>query len=407
MLKKILNRKMMAILLLGMASGVPLGVVLTLLQAWTTDLGISLATVSLIGLVKFPYTAKFLWAPFMDYYKLPFLGRRRGWMFLCQLVMIVSILLLGQMSPTDNIQWVIIFATIVSFAGASHDVVIDAYRRDALTDEELGFGSALATNSYSIGFRYITMSLGLITAHYLGWPNTFAILAAVCGVGLLGTLLVVEPKVASVSKKISVVQAYFSPLKDFFLRSGAIEILIFIAIYKIGDNLGQHMLTPFYLKMGFTKLEIGAIGKMIGFWATFAGGFIGGFLLLKYSIRTCLFWFGVLQALSTFSFIFLAGRPPDEILLGTIVGFENVTSGMGSAAFAAFMLKLTNKQFSATQYALLTAFLGFARDLIPAIVGTSVEVISWEAYFAICTLAAIPGLLMVYFRAKKWESANR
>lgn len=403
--KRVFNRKMLSILFLGIASGVPLGVVITIFQTWTTESGIDLKTISLAGLTQLPYTWKFVWSPLMDRFRMPFLGRRRGWMLVSQIVMLISIFMLGQFDPKSSLSIVIALATLVSFAGASHDIVIDAYRRDVLDDQELGFGSALATNSYLIGYRYLTVVSGLVIADILPWAETFAILSSFTLIGIVGTFIApdFEGKIAAPK---SLREAVIAPFREFLQRPGSFEILLFILLYKVGDNMGQHMLQPFYLKLGYTKTEIGIVGKVVGFWATFAGGFVGGFVLLRYSIRNSLLWFGVLQAISTFSFVALIGHAPDKLLLGVVVGFENLTSGMGTAAFGAFMLKLTNRKFSATQFALLSSLMGVPRVVVPALVGTSLEYISWNTYFSICTLAAIPGLIMIVTRAKKWERAS-
>jgi MFS transporter, PAT family, beta-lactamase induction signal transducer AmpG len=418
MLKKILNRKMLAILFLGIASGVPLGVVISIFQTWATEAGISLKTISLAGLVQLPYTWKFIWSPLMDRYRLPFLGRRRGWMLVCQILMFISIALLGQTDPKEGITIAIILATIVSFAGASHDIVIDAYRRDILTDEELGFGSAMATNSYLIGFRYVAVVCGLLICQWLqspvdaavpglglpsltAWSITYMVLAGFIGIGIIGTFIapaesdkIPEPK--------SLRDAVILPFKEYLMRPGAWEIIIFILIYKVGDNLAQHMLMPFYLKMGYEKAQIAIMGKLVGFWAMFGGGFLGGFFLLRYSMRNCLLWFGIFQGLANLSFILLDGVPPNNSLLAFAVGIENLTAGMGTAAFAAFMLKLSNRQFSATQFALFSSLMGVPRVILPSIVGTTVEYIPWTIYFTLCTLAAAPGVILIYFRAHKW-----
>lgn len=406
MLNKILTRKMLTIAFLGISSGVPLGVLLTLLQAWTTEAGIDLKTVSLAGLTQLPYTWKFIWSPLMDRYRMPFLGRRRGWMLVSQIAMMAGLVLMGQFNPADDLYLILGIAFFVAFAGASHDIVIDAYRRDVLDDNELGFGSAVATNSYLIGFRYLAAVLGLFLADNVPWSDVLGVMGLICGIGIIGTMIAPE-KDGSISIPKSLKDAIILPFKQFLQSRGVLvglEILFFILIYKIGDNLAQHMLTPFYLKTGYTKTEIALIGKMVGFWCTFAGTFIGGFFLLKYSIRKVLLWFGFFQAFSTLSFVLLAGRAPDLTLFGFVVGFENLTAGMGTAAFSAFMLKLTDRRFSATQFALLSSLMGFPRVVVPSLVGTLAAKLAWENYFILCTFAAIPALLMVYYRSDKWEA---
>ncbi len=392
---------MLAILCLGIGSGVPLGVVLTIFQAWATDAGLDLKTVSLVGLTQLPYTWKFIWSPVMDRYQLPFLGRRRGWMLVSQICMILGIFSLGQVDPKTSVTLAIVLATLVSFAGASHDIVIDAYRRDVLEDSELGFGSAMATNSYLIGFRFLTVVFGLYLADHVEWSVTYAVLASFVLIGVLGTFIAPEFEGRIPIPK-SLRDAIVEPLKEFIRRPYAWEILSFIVIYKLGDNLAMHMALPFYLKMGFTKTDVGFIGKMVGFWCTFVGGFVGGILLTKLRLKTCLLWFGILQGLASLSFISLVDMPPDRVRLGLVVALETFTAGMGTAAFATLMARMTNRKFSATQYALLSSLMGVPRVVLPSFAGTSVEYISWSLYFIICTVAAAPGVVLVIMRTDKW-----
>jgi PAT family beta-lactamase induction signal transducer AmpG len=403
-LKKILTRKMLAILLLSVASGVPLGVVLTVLQAWMTKVGIDLKTIGMASLVQMPYTLKFVWAPLMDRFVPPFLGRRRGWMLITQIMMFIGIFFLGQFDPLKELTIVLAFATFISFAGASHDIVIDAYKREILEDDELGFGVAVANNSYLIGFRYVAVVLGLYLGDVLPWNQNFMILSCFAGLGILGTLIAPSPKVEVKPPK-SVKDAVILPFMEFLKRSGSVEVLLFILLYKLGDNLAQNLMTPFYIKSGFTLKEVALVGKMVGFWATFLGTFIGGYVMFRKNLTFCLLWFGVLQALSTLAFTSLSLFPPTLTLLGVVVGFENLTAGMGTAAYAAFMMKMSSKKFSATQLALLTSFMGIPRTVIPSIAGYIVEPLGWTNFFIIATLCAIPGILMVIFRSRKWEAA--
>jgi PAT family beta-lactamase induction signal transducer AmpG len=304
---------------------------------------------------------------------------------------------------------IIAFAFLVSFFGASHDIVIDAYRRDILDEDELGFGSAVSTNSYLIGFRFLTTVLGLALADFTSWQNVFLFFGVLCGLGMIGTFIAPKPaKEASSPKNIK--DAIILPFLNYLTRPGALEILLFILLYKVGDNFAANLLTTFYLKIGFAKTEIAGIGKLVGFWATFTGTFIGGFFLLRFSIRRCLLWFGAFQAVSTLGFAFLneailANSINRLVALGMAVGFENLTAGMGTAAFSAFMLKLSDRRFSATQYALLTSFMGIPRVVIPGWAGYVAEPLGWTQFFVFSTFIAAPGLLMVYFRGKKWEES--
>jgi MFS transporter, PAT family, beta-lactamase induction signal transducer AmpG len=402
MLRKMLTRKMLTILCLGLASGIPLGIVLTVLQAWMTKSGIDLKMVGLAVLVQMPYTWKFVWSPLMDRFVPPFLGRRRGWMLISQILMVVAIVAMGQFDPATAVGTILALATVISFAGASHDIVIDAYRRDVLDEAELGFGSAVAVNSYLIGFRYIGVVLGLYLGDVLPWSQVFTILASFVVIGVVGTMIAVEPRDAALAPR-SLREAVLNPFLDYLRRPGAIEILLFILLYKLGDNLASALLTPFYIKVGFTLKEISVYYKIISFWGTFTGGLVGGALLTRYSIRRCLMAFGVFQGVTPLAFAILVGTGPNVLALAFVVAVETLSLGMGAAALTAFMLRLCNRKFSATQYALLTSFMGIPRTIIPASAGFVVESLGWVNFYVLCVLLAIPGLLLVYFRAPKWE----
>jgi MFS transporter, PAT family, beta-lactamase induction signal transducer AmpG len=402
MLRKMLTRKMLTILFLGLAAGIPLGVVGTVLQAWMTKLEIDLKTVGLALWVQTPYNLKFVWSPLMDRFVPPFLGRRRGWMLISQVLMIVSIVAMGQFDPVADLRTIVSLAILISFAGASHDIVIDAYRRDVLDESELGFGSAVAVNGYLIGFRYISVVLGLLLGDFLPWSQVYTILAGFVVIGVVGTLIAIEPKDAISAPK-SLREAAFNSFLDYLKRPGALEILLFILLYKLGDNLASALLTPFYIKVGFTLTQISVYYKFVSFWGTFCGGLIGGALLTRYSIRKCLMAFGVFQGVTPLAFSILIATGPNVLALAFVVAVETFSLGMGASALTAFMLRLCNRKFSATQYALLTSFMGIPRTIIPSSAGFVVEALGWVNFYMLCVALAIPGLLLIFFRASKWE----
>lgn len=402
MIRKMLSRKMLTILLLGFAAGIPFGIVVTVLQAWMTKSGIDLKMVGLAVLVQMPYTWKFVWSPLMDRFAPPFLGRRRGWMLISQAIMVGSIGWLGQFDPARSVGAILALATVISFAGASHDIVIDAYRRDVLDESELGFGSAVAVNSYLIGFRYIGVVMGLFLGDVLPWSRVFMVLAAFVLLGVAGTFIAPEPTSAIPAPR-TLKEAVFSPFIDYLGRPGAIEILLFILLYKLGDHLASSLLTPFYIKVGFSLMQISVYYKIISFWGTFTGGLIGGAVLTRYSIRKCLLAFGVFQGITPLAFSILVATGPNVVALSFVVAIETLSLGMGASALTAFMLRLCNRKFSATQYALLTSFMGIPRTIIPAGAGYVVDWIGWVQFYVLCVLLAIPGLLMIIFRAPKWE----
>ncbi len=392
-LKVFLSRRMLVAFVMGFACGLPLLLTISVLQAWMKDEGVDLAVIGMMALVGLPYTLKFLWAPFLDRFSLPFLGRRRGWMLVAQIALMVSIASLGQSNPVQN-PWLLVFAAfLVTFFSASQDIVVDAYRREDLADEELGLGSSLYVNGYRVGML-LASGGGLIMADHMDFSMVYLILAGCMLPGLITTLLTPEPEIPAGTPK-TMREAVVDPLVEYFSRQGAVWILAFILLYKIGDTMASAMTTPFYLDIGFSKSEIGAVVKLFGFWATIAGGLAGGILMIRAGINRSLWVFGFLQAGSTAGFALLANVGYSIPLLSAVIAFENLSSGMGTAAYAAFMASITNKKFTATQYALLTSLMGIPRVLASAPTGFLAKNVGWETFFILCTLIAIPGMLML------------
>ena len=400
-LKIICSGRMLVALLMGFACGLPLLLTISLLQAWMKEEGVDLTVIGLMALVGLPYTLKFLWAPFLDRFTLPFFGRRRGWLLVAQLSLIFSIVGLGLTDPGNN-PWMVAFAAfLVTFFSASQDIVVDAYRREDLSDEELGLGSSLYVNGYRVGML-LASGGGLIMADHMSFFMVYVIMAACMLPGVLTTLLAPEPDVSAGTPK-SLKEAVVGPLVDYFSRSGAVWILAFILLYKIGDQMASAMTMPFYLDMGFSKTEIGTVVKIFGFWATIAGSLIGGVLMLRMGINRSLWIFGFLQALSTAGFAILAKIGYNISLLSGVIAFENLSAGMGTAAYVAFMASITNKKFTATQYALLTSLMGIPRVMASAPTGFLAKNIGWEGFFIFCTLIAIPGMLLL-FKFAPWNT---
>jgi PAT family beta-lactamase induction signal transducer AmpG len=392
---------MLVALIMGFACGLPLLLTISVLQAWMTDAGVDLTVIGMMALVGLPYTLKFLWAPFLDRFTLPFLGRRRGWMLLAQIALTVSIASLGQSDPTQN-PWLLAFAAfLVTFFSASQDIVVDAYRREDLSDEELGLGSSLYINGYRVGML-LASGGGLIMADHMDFSMVYLILAGCMLPGLLTTLLAPEPETPAGTPR-TMREAVVAPLVEYFSRQDALWILVFILLYKVGDTMASAMTTPFYLDIGFSKSEIGAVVKLFGFWATIAGGLAGGIMMLRLGINRCLWIFGFLQAASTAGFALLANVGYSVPLLSGVIAFENLSSGMGTAAYAAFMASITNKKFTATQYALLTSLMGIPRVLASAPTGFLVKNVGWETFFIACALIAIPGMLLL-LKFAPWNS---
>ena len=392
---------MLVAFVMGFSCGLPLLLTISVLQAWMKDEGVDLTIIGMMALVGLPYTLKFLWAPFLDRFTLPFLGRRRGWMLVAQIALTVSIASLGQSDPVQN-PWLLAFAAfLVTFFSASQDIVVDAYRREDLSDEELGLGSSLYINGYRLGML-LASGGGLIMADHMDFSMVYLILAGCMLPGLITTLLTPEPETPAGTPR-TMREAVIDPLVEYFSRKGALWILAFVLLYKVGDTMASAMTTPFYLDIGFSKSEIGAVVKLFGFWATIAGGLAGGIMMLRLGINRSLWVFGFLQAASTAGFALLANVGYSVPLLSAVIAFENLSSGMGTAAYAAFMASITNKKFTATQYALLTSLMGIPRVLASAPTGFLAKNVGWEAFFVFCALIAIPGMLLL-FKFAPWNS---
>jgi len=393
MLHLLFSPRMLVSFLMGFSCGVPLLLTLSVLQAWMKEEGVDLSVIGLFALVGLPYTLKFAWSPILDRFTLPFLGRRRGWLLIIQILLVVAIAGLGLTSPRDN-PWLVAFAALlVTFFSASQDTVVDAYRREDLTDLELGLGSSLYVNGYRVGML-LAGSGGLILADHFSFQQVYLLLAGSLLVGIATTLMCREPEVAEGTPK-SFRGAVIEPFIEYFTRDRALLILLFILMFKIGDQMASTMTIPFYLDIGFSKTEIGAVAKLFGFWATIVGGLLGGLLIFRLGIWRALLVFGILQSVSTAGFSLLALIGKSLPWLATVIAFENLSGGMGTAAYVAYMASITNRKFTATQYALLSSLMGVPRVLASAPTGFMVEALGWATFFFLCALVAVPGLVLL------------
>lgn len=392
-LRTLFSGRMLVALIMGFSSGLPLLLTISVLQAWMKEEGVDLSIIGLMALVGLPYTIKFLWAPILDRFTPPFLGRRRGWLLITQIALAAAIAGLGFTDPVQ-MPWMVAFAAfLVTFFSASQDIVIDAYRREDLPDEELGLGSSLYINGYRVGML-LASGGGLILADRLSFTGVYLIMSACMLPGIITTLCAREPEVLEGAPR-TLRDAVVQPLTDYFKRPQALWILTFILLYKIGDTMASAMTTPFYLDLGFTKTQIGAVVKLFGFWATIGGALLGGVTMLRLGINRALWLFGVLQAVSTAGFAALARIGPSIPALSGVIAFENLSGGMGTAAYAAFMASITNRRFTATQYALLSSLMGIPRVMASAPTGYIAKAFGWEGFFILCTLIAIPGMLLL------------
>jgi PAT family beta-lactamase induction signal transducer AmpG len=393
MLGSMLSGRMLVALLMGFASGLPLLLTGSVLQAWMKEEGVDLATIGLFALVGLPYTLKFFWAPLLDRYTPALLGRRRGWLLIAQGALIGSLVALAYSRPATAPLGVALAALAVTFFSASQDIVIDAYRRESLADQELGLGSSLYVNGYRVGML-LASGGGLILADFIPFREVYLLMAGVMALASLTTVLAPEPQTPQGSPS-SLKEAVIDPFMEYFRRPDALLLLLFVLLYKVGDTMASHMTTPFYLDIGFSKTEIGAVVKLFGFWATILGGLLGGVLMLSLGIYRSLWIFGILQGVSTAGFAALSLLGPNLTGLAAVIAFENLSGGMGTSAYVAFMASLTNKRFTATQYALLSSFMGIPRVIVASPTGLMAEALGWPSFFLLCALIALPGLLLL------------
>lgn len=413
----LVHKKMLICLLNGFTAGLPIYFLIQLIPAWLRSEGVDLKTIGFFGFVLLPYSFKYLWAPALDRYVPPLLGRRRGWMIISQVFIMIFMIFLGFFKPDFDIQMILYVCVAVGFFGATQDIVLDAYRRELLDDDELGLGNAYYANAYRVA-GFIPGGLSLILADYMPWPLVFFITAAFMSVGILQTLWIkeiVSEDVAPTSLK----EAVIEPFKEFFKRDGVksgLLILSFIFFYKFGDVMATALLTPFYIDVGFSKTIIGTVAKGVGLWSMIIGGTLGGMLMFKIGINKSLWVFGVVQMLSILGFAALNEIGPNELALSAVVAFEYLGVGLGSAALMAFIAKSTNKKFTGTQLALLTSLFSIPKSFTGIMAGVMIEgvketdgfiydllgttqAIGYTHFFYVCTLCALPGMILLYWVA--------
>jgi MFS transporter, PAT family, beta-lactamase induction signal transducer AmpG len=405
------NKRMLACVVLGFSSGLPLYLLFQLLPAWLRSEGIDLKTIAVFALIQLPYTWKFIWAPLMDRYNLiaP-LGRRRSWMLITQVAIFITICAYGFFNPQLNITSIAVVSTLVALFSASQDIVIDAFRREILSDEELGLGNSIHVNAYRVS-GLVPGSLALILSDHLPWSSVFWIVALFMIPGMLMTIFTTEPHRAEVPK--TLYASIIEPFTEFINRAGlkhAMLVLLFILLYKLGDSMATALATPFYIDMGFSNTDIGTIVKGSGLVMQILGGFVGGIWMLKVGINRGLWVFGMVQLVTILGFAWLAHAGPFETvgviergMLAVVIGGEALGVGLGTVAYVAYMARETNPAYTATQLALFTSLSAVPRSLFNALTGSMVEVLGWEMFFYVCTLLAIPGMLLL-FKVAPWNT---
>lgn len=399
----ILNRRTLTCVFTGFTSGLPLYVLIQLVPAWLRVEGVGLAEIGFFALVGFPYTWKFLWSPVMDRYTLPFLGRRRGWMLVTQLALLASIASMGFIKPDLSLWTVAYVAAAVAFFSASQDIVLDAYRRELLPDVELGLGNAIHVQTYRVA-GLVPGSLALILADHLPWQVVFLVVASFMCVGLVLTLVISEA-IAEPRPPKTLREAVIEPFREFIQRRGikaAGLVLAFLFLYKLGDNMATALQTPFFIDVGFSLTQIGLIAKYASLVAVTVGGLVGGLIMVKLSINRALWVFGAFQLITILGFAALSVVGENPWMLGTAVALEYLGVGLGSSALVAFVARSTNRAFAATQFALFTALTAVPRTLANAVTGIIVEQSGWTNFFLLCTVLAIPGMLLL-FKVAPWH----
>ncbi|WP_288363632.1 AmpG family muropeptide MFS transporter [uncultured Spongiibacter sp.] len=402
--RAIFTQQMFICVLTGLASGLPLYFLIQLVPAWLRSEGVGLTEIGLFALVGFPYNWKFVWAPLMDRYVPPFLGRRRGWMLITQIALMLSMAALGFIDPTMSVGLVAYVAAGVAFFSASQDVVLDAYRRELLKDEELGLGNAIHVQAYRLA-GLVPGSLGVIMGDYFPWSTVFMVMAGFMLIGVAMTFWVSEAGDDSAAP-LTLRAAVVEPFKEFVQRNGlgsALWLLTFLFLYKLGDNMATALSSPFYLDIGFSLTEIGTIAKTASLTAAIIGGLVGGVIMIRLGINRALWLFGVVQLLSIFGFAALAEIGPNRLALTLVIIFEYLGVGLGTAAFTAFIARATTPAYAATQFALFTALAALPRTFANATTGAIVEVVGWTNFYLLCAGLAIPGMLML-IKVAPWSA---
>ncbi|NDU86456.1 MAG: MFS transporter [Ferrovum sp.] len=390
-------RALVVVLLLGFSSGLPLSLSGATLQARMTTAGVALDQIGWITLAGLPYTLKFLWAPVLDRWSWPFLGRRRGWMLVTQGVTLLLIWMLGHADSARPSESIAFWALLLACASATQDIVIDAYRTDLLAPAVRGLGASSAMLGYRLAMLCAgAVALGMAAAW--GWVTTYDVMALAMGVGIVGTLWGEEPERPSSVQGHSWQETFTGPWRDFFLRSGALPLLALVVLYKLGDALAFALSSVFLLRgLGFDLVQVGMVNKGVGLGATIAGSFVGGALMLRWGLFRSLWRFAWIQGLATLSFIGLAAWGHHFYGMVGAVFLENFTSGMGTSAFAALLMSLCSARYSASQFALLSALAALGRVLIGPFAGMLAQRAGWEVYFLVATLMALPGLWLLWF----------
>lgn len=417
---QIFSRNMLVCIFTGFTSGLPLYFLINLIPAWLRSEQVDLKSIGLMALIGLPFTWKFLWSPLMDAVRVPILGRRRGWMLLTQAGLLAALAAYAFLNPRNHLPLIAGLSVLVAFFSASQDIVLDAFRREILSDEELGLGNSVHANAYRIA-ALIPGSLSLVLADRMPWSEVFVITSLFMLPGLLMTLFLAREPVLPPSVPKTLKQTVVEPFKEFFTRKGiasAVCVLLFIFLYKLGDSMATALATPFYLDMGFSKTDIGLIAKNAGLWPAVAAGILGGVWMLKIGVNKALWIFGAVQAVTVLGFVWLAGfghfdtvGTGERLMLAAVIGAEAVGVGLGTAAFVSYMARETNPAFTATQLALFTSLSAVPRTVINSFAGYLIEWLGYVPFFQLCFALALPGMLLLLkvapWNGEKTQDAGR
>lgn len=401
-IKLLSQPRIIFIFFFGLSSGLPIKLTSETLQLWCLDRGVSLEAVGLFSLVGLPYVFKFLWAPLFDCFSVPFLGRRRGWILVTHVALLVFIFLLSLIGITQSLWLTAIIVFLISFFSASQDIVLDAHRRDSLEDLELGFGNSLFVIGYRVAL-VISGACSIKLATILSWNEVYLLNTALVLVCIYFTFKAPEPKCETVNLSFKV--ALLVPIVELYSRLNKLGnlfyLIVFIIFYKVGDTLAATLTTPFLQALGYTKTEIALYGESFGLASLLFGTFLGGVILTHTKLVKFLNICCWVQAISTLAFVLLCYCGHNLLVFTLVEFFEKFTYGMGTIAFMAFLMKLTNRSYSASQYSFLTCIIFFLPRLLGVYSGYFVTATSWQCFYIVCTLIALPSLILVN-KIKEW-----
>lgn len=389
------RHRLLWVTVLGLASGLPFSLTDSALQAWLASAAVDIKAIGLFSLLSVPYVFKFLWAPALDRYRIPRLGRRRGWMALSQMTLIALIMMLASQNPAQDIVIVACLALAIAFVSATQDIAVDAYRAEILHQRERGLGAGLSVAGYKIG-AIISGGGVLMLADSAGFATAYVAVATLLVFGLATSFLADEPAHTPVPAQ-RIADSLILPLRDLLARRAALALLAFIAVYKLGDAAAGRLSVAFLLSgPEFSLTEVGATYNGIGILASLCGGVFGGVLMLRWGLYRSLLVFGILQAMTNIGFVILASVGKSYGVLLAVVVSENLAGGMGTAALVALLIALCDRRFTATQFALLSGVASIARIATGPPAGYFVDAFGWSAFFWLSLLMAIPGIVLLH-----------